>query len=82
MLSLKEEDSDTNTGITSVFASSTETNVYVNPHEKYNDKSREEKAIESSKHAEAQVKQSVFKALGKNTVLARILQSLQLSLFY
>ena len=54
MLSHEEEDSDTDTGISSVFASSTEINVYVNPHEKYNDKSREENAKESSKYVEAQ----------------------------
>ena len=39
---------NTDTGISSVFASSTEINVYVNPDEKYNDKPREEKAKISS----------------------------------
>ena len=63
MLSHEEEDSDTDTGISSVFASSTEINVYVNPHEKHNDMSRREKEKESSKYAAAQVKRSLFKDL-------------------
>ena len=63
MLSHEEEDSDTDTGISSVFASSTEINVYVNPHEKHNDIKRREKEKESSKYAAAQVNRSLFKDL-------------------
>ena len=63
MLSHEEEDSDTDNGISSVFASSTEINVYVNPHEKDNEDSRREKERKSAKYSEAQVKRTVFQAL-------------------
>ena len=62
MLSHEEKDSNTDTGISSVFASSTEINVYVNPHEKASDGSRLEEEKEANKNTEAPVKRSVFKA--------------------
>ena len=63
MLSHEEEDSDTDTGISSVFASSTEINVYVNPHESVNDERKQGKEKEAAKRTEAQAKRSLFKSL-------------------
>jgi hypothetical protein len=45
MLSHEKEDSDTDTDISSVFASSAEINVYVNPHEKEGKKKENQQSM-------------------------------------
>ena len=61
MLSHEDDDSDSDTGISSKFASSTEINVYVNPHENVKQAWGEEKEKEMVKHKDAHVKRSLFK---------------------
>ena len=58
-----QDGSAENTGISSKFASSTDTIVYVNPKESGNDDSKEDREKEDAKKAEDKLKWPLFKAL-------------------